>query len=154
MQVSCTVCCMLKKLEVSISSYSKVTMNRTIELFLITLYAGVSYPGESIKKSAKAWLPGVWYPDKSSSQGYHTAQSPSPWGMIPRGVSLTRVSYPGESFGGIFHIISLGLWVKLNPVRYPVESVSPGYDTRGVNLAWVSDPKESLKTPGSQQPLL
>ena len=51
-----------KKIEVSISSESKDTMNRTIKFFLITPYKSMTHQG-----------------------------------IILRGVSLTGVSYPGDS---------------------------------------------------------
>ena len=40
------------------------------------------------KKSAKTWLPRVWYPGESISPGYDIPASQSPQGIIPRQVSF------------------------------------------------------------------
>ena len=133
-----------KNIEVSISSDSKDTMNRTTKFFWKTQYKSmicwVSYPGESIKNPPKHdslgysiilhgfSLAGVWYPGESISPEYHTQgvmepnfSSYLPWGRIPWWVKLTRFAYPGESPQGMI--------------------------SRGVSLPRVCDP-------GSQQPFL
>ena len=111
-------------------------MNRTIEFFLIMMRKTMTrrgiIPRESIKKSAKTWLPGVWYPSESISPGY--------------------LSYPGETLDQIFHKISPGshtLWSQSPQGIIPQRSQSPrGIILRRVNLPGVCDPGGSLMTRG------
>ena len=110
-------------------------MNRTIKFFLKTPYKSMTrqgiIPRQVSKKSAKAWLPGVWYPGELNSLGYHTARSQS-----------HRVSYPGESWNQMFHQISPGS-------HTPASQAHRGHIPRRVSLPGVWDPGESLMTPAS-----
>ena len=73
-----------KKIEVSISSDSKDTMNRTIKVLLKTLYKSiprrVKLTGVSqgvIEPNVSSNLPGVAYPSESVSPGFATPGSHS-----------------------------------------------------------------------------
>ena len=102
-----------KKIEVSISSESKDTMNRTIKFFRKTPYKSMTRRG-IIPRGVMFWRifyrhVGIWYPRvsycaESVLPGYDTPGSHgtkffiiSPRGRTPPQVKLTGVAYPGKS---------------------------------------------------------
>ena len=121
-----------KKIEVSITSDSKDTMNRTIKFFLKRMTRWGIIPRGVMFWRIFQWLTGVWYPSESI-RNLPKHDSPGYLSYFTESVS-PGYDTPGSHGTKLFIISPLGripLRVSLPVVWYPVESVFLGYATPG-----------------------